>query len=362
MITTVKRGDPFPDIPHRGDLLPIGSQISTSPGGELLLLQAPRTWTLRDSMMDPYVYSFPLYLRSDLEVTLPQESVEAFRWRVRDMALGAAERSGVAMPPVHAMAVEFGAPRPLFTVGGVVSNGWDIKQLPVGTIVYSGHPDLPNLMNVWEADGTKQMKHVMGVRGERANGQPVTIHSMPGNHMGEPMPVSSDAVLNEAALRAWRVGKAYKKQQNWCSVFENCLKALGITEQSIGDTSPGHGPGDELEWEQVAALPEGSILFWSYRNHQAYSVYVRDDGARNRAKTRRVWGWNDNGENSHDRMIVAQTPEEPMAWNCPGWALSSMPANVTFRHRHEVAPTVLTEENRHTVELWNYYAIGGFPV
>jgi len=362
MITSVSRGQPFPDVAHRGDLLPIGAQISGSPHSrENYLQEAPRTWTSRGSLLDPYVYSSPLYLKDDIEVALPLESVEMFRWRLRDTALAAAERSGVSQPPVHEMAVEFGAPHPLFTVGGIVSSGWDIKGLPVGSVVYSGHPDKPDLMDVWEANGTRHPTHLMGKHGDRSNGQPVTIYSMPGMHMGEPMPVADDAMLSRAALRAWRVGKAYKHRNSWCGVFENCLFALGITHESVANSeSSAYGPGDEVDRLHSAQLPEGTILFWQYRNN-GYSVYVRDEASRNGAKTKRVWGMQDNTAHSHDRMVVAQTPEEPMAWNCPGWALAQMPDGVAYRARHSVDSVTLDRLTRQHIESWNYYAITGWP-
>lgn len=363
MITKVLRGDPFPDIPHLGDLLPVGAQVSHGPTTrDLYVQELPRTWTLRGAHLDPYVYSSPLYLRDEIEVTIPPESAEMFRWRLRDTALAAAERSGVAIPPVHEMACEFGAHDPLFLPGGVISNGWDIKALPVGTIVYQGHPDKPALLDVWEADGTKQMVHVMGPRNVRTNGQPVTIHSIPGVSQVPEFPVADDAALCRIALRAWRVGKSFKTRQSWCSVFENCLLALGITEKSVAGAGGTHfGPGDEVDRHQAARLDEGSLLFWSYRNHNAYSVYVRDDSARNIAKTRRVWGFHDTTDNSHERMVVAATPTEPMAWSAPGWAVRQMPAGTRYRRRQHEGTLVIGDDRLRVIDHWEHFSILGFP-
>jgi hypothetical protein len=192
-------------------------------------------------------------------------------------------------------------------------------------------------------------------------GQPVVIHTLPGFVDGEGEPPAATKTLAEIALKAWRVGKVYKKRQSWCSVFETTLYALGIDE-SIVTTETGEsaaGPGDELSKEQAAALPEGSLLWWAWRNGVGAAVYRRDNTARNKARTRRVWGTNDDGENSHERMIVVSTPSEGTVWNVSARALALMPDGVRFVDPRNNQVTTLDDDARRHARLgfWHSVAI-----
>jgi hypothetical protein len=287
------------------------------------------------------------------------ESVEQFRWRLRDAALGAAERAGIAIRPVIEMCAAFGAPAPLLTVGGIVSSDTDIQTLPDGTVFYTGHPDIPQSMTVYERkDGMNQM--VMGGR-DRTAGQPTTIYSIPEFRSPEISEVADDDTLTRVALRAFRVGKTYQKNNSWCSVYDNCLIGLGITDKmfvTIGATTK--GPGDTLGKDQVALMPEGTILWHPWRGGQAFAVYVRDDAARNTSKTLRLHGWNDDGANTHDSMTVVQTPEEPMAWRINGAMAHHLPDGVTIRI-HGGNRTVDADLRRHFVSYYDYQ-ITGWPL
>ena len=365
MIRTVKPGEQFPDLIHNSDLLPLGSTISVGHlTGTRYEQRAPRTWCEIDSTnrMDPYYLNGPSWLRGvpDADtVDIPLESIEAFRWRLRDAALGAAERAGIHIRPVIEMCSAFGAPTPLLTVGGIVSSDVDIRTLPDGTVFYTGHPDVPVSMSVFErAEGMTQM--VMGGR-DRAAGQPVTIYSLPDSQGPEIGEVADDESLTRVALRAYRVGKTYQKNNSWCSVFDNCLSGLGITDKmfaSIGATAK--GPGDVVDKEGASRLPEGSILWHPYRNGRAYAVYIREDGARNMSRTRRLHGFEDSGENTHGHMTVVQTPDEPMAWRINGSMAQSLPDGVTVRiHGTE---RTLNEDMRRNLVSYYDYQVTGWPL
>ena len=362
MIRTVKPGEPFPDLIHNSDLLPLGSTISVgSVTGTRYEQAAPRTWCEVGSRnrMDPYYLNGPSWLRGLPEgdtVSIPLESVEAFRWRLRDAALGAAERAGIHTRPVMEMCSAFGAPAPLITVGGVVSSDVDIRTLPDGTVFYTGHPDVPQSLSVFERkDGDNHL--LMGGR-DRTAGQPTTIYSLPGVKAPEPNEVADDDTLTRVALRAYRVGKTYQKNNSWCSVFDNCLMGLGITDKlfaTIGATSK--GPGDVVDREAAARLPEGSILWHPWRSGQAFAVYVRDDSARNLSKTRRLHGWNDSGENTHGHMTVVQTPEEPMAWRINGHMVQHLPDGVSVRI-HGTERAIDDDVRRHFISYYDYQVTG----
>ena len=312
--------------------------------------------------MDPYYLNGPSWLREvpDHEsVDIPLESVEQFRWRLRDAALGAAERSGIHIRPVIEMCSAFGATSPLFTVGGVVSSDADIRTLPDGTVFYTGHPDIPQSLSVFERkDGVTTM--LMGGR-DRTAGQPTTIYSIPEFRSPEISEVADDDTLTRIALRAYRVGKTYQKNNSWCSVFDNCLVGLGITDKiftTIGATTK--GPGDTLTKEQVARMAEGTILWWPWRSGQAFAVYIRDDSARNRSKTRRLHGWNDDGGNTHDTMTVVQTPEEPMTWRMNGVMAVHLPDGVVLRLHGQNLP--LDADLRRQLVSYYDYQIQGWPL
>lgn len=366
MIHTVKVGDQFPDVSHRSNLLPVGSRINTalSRRGESYTQEAPRVWVNghHGNMIDGYYLSIPLWV-SDLagrdEVTLPAESAAHFRWRIRDTALGAGERSGVRIHAIEAMCAEFGADVPYFKVGSIVTSKTDIKRLPTGSVVYAGHPDVPKFLNVWEIGPAASMIHLMGPCPMLDNGRPVTIHSMPGVSQVPEEEPADDEALARIALRAFRIGKTYQRKENWCSVYNNCLDGLGINDSlltTIGVTTK--GPGDTLGKEEVARMPEGTLLWHRWRTGQAFAVYVRDDGARGRSRTRRLFGEGDDGSNTHDLMTVVETPEEPLAWSVSGREARHFPEGSVLRGAEVFT---LTEDRRREIESWHHYAVVSVP-
>lgn len=364
MIRTVKPGELFPDLVHRSDLLPLGSVITVgSAHGPAYEQVAPRTWAEDGgrSPMDAYHLSNPawLYRTEGESVDLPLESVEAFRWRLRDTALGAAERHGIGNGPVIEMVAAFGAGTPRFTEGGIISSRIDIDRMPDGSVLYTGHPDKPNMMSVCEKKNGRLVL-VMGQR-DRPAGQPMTIYSLPGDTASAPEVVADDQTLTQIALRAFRVGKTYQRSNSWCSVYDNCMASLGINDKmlsAIGATT--HGPGDTVDRDQAARLPEGSILWWLWRSGQGFAVYVRDDSARNLSKTRRLHGWNDDGAHTHGHMTVVQTPDEPMAWRINGGLAAHLPDEVVLRI-NGVDQRLSADLRRHLVSYYDY-AVTRWPL
>jgi len=364
MIRAVKPGEHFPDLIHNADRLPLGSMVTIgSRSGAQFEQVAPRTWTdpSNGAGMDPYYLNTAawLYRTEGESVELPLESVEAFRWRMRDGALGCAERAGIHLDPVMRMVDAFGCGTVRFTEGGIVSSNTDIRQLPEGTVLYSGHPDVPKLMNVYEKKPSGSLALLMGTR-DRVGGVPLTIHTLPGWTPPTEEPADDDT-LTRIALRVYRVARTYQKQNSWCGTFNNCMTSIGLTDAmlaTIGATTK--GPGDTVDKEQVALLPEGTLLWWPWRSGQAYAVYVRDDSARNLSKTRRVHGWNDDGAHTHGHMRVVQTPEEPMAWQMSGVMASHLPDGVTIRISG--LDRVLDDTTRPLIQTYYDYAVRAWPI
>jgi hypothetical protein len=336
MISQVKPGEHFPDLVHNGDLLPLGSMIAVgSRSGSTFEQVAPRTWVSPSGGdgMDAYYLNTAAFLyRTEGEsVALPLESVDAFRWRMRDSALGCAERQGIGISPVIQMVEAFGCGTTRFTEGGIVSSNVDIQQLPVGTVLYAGHPDVPKLMTVYEKKANGVLARILGTR-DRAAGVPLTIHTLPGWSAPAPEVPADDETLTRMALRVFRVGRTYQKNNSWCGTFNTCMTSIGLTHQllaTIGATT--HGPGDTLDRDSTALMPEGTILWHPWRSGAAFAVYIRDDSARNLSKTRRLFGWNDDGAHTHGHMTVVQTPDEPMAWRIHGSMVPHLPDGVTVR-------------------------------
>ena len=327
MITSVKTGELFPDLAHNGDVLPEGSVISAGVNGQRFTTRAPRTWTPdhRRSTITPYLSNLMYLCEGPDEVVLPPVSASEFRWRLRDSALAAADRSGIDHNPVLALASQFGASAPLLQVGGVLSNRIDIEALPVGSVIYSGHPSMPEVLSVWTRH-EDQLRHTFGPDRQRENGQPVTIFSMPDPPTVLREPVADPVTLAKIAVQAWRLGRVFQRKYSWCNVFDQTLLTLGINDAAVSFIGESvRGPGDTLDRAQTALLPEGSLLWWSFRSGVGFSVYRRDDTAKNKSRTRRVFGWQDNGEQSHDRMTVVQTPAEPMLWSLSGYWLAALP-------------------------------------
>ena len=167
MITTVRVGSVFPDIPHNGDALPLGSVIVLDRHStERYVQEAPRTWVSGKRIIAPAYLSMPLIL-ADLagmdEVALPPESERQFLWRIRDTALATVDRNSNNMPRPADWSRSWGPRNHSSPSGGVVSNSYDLKRLPVDTVVYAGHPSVPSQLNVWtrHEDG---LRHTFGPR------------------------------------------------------------------------------------------------------------------------------------------------------------------------------------------------------
>lgn len=363
MLSIIKPGQVVPDVLHHDEALTDPKiRVGTYAGQDHIRRDAPRAWSNGGSQLDQYyLLGQPMWL-SGTEVEIGYDSAEVFRWRLRDTARGAAERSGVSQRYVLDMCTAFGAGAPLLYVGGLVSSVEDMKHLPDGSVLYNGHPDQPKFLSVYEwAEG--ELHHLLGPEG-RPQGVPMTIHTMPGMEDAKPdMTPADDITLSRIALRAWRVGKTYKNRHGWCGVFENCLAALGINHDTVSAAGTTQGPGDELRDEQITRMPEGTLLWHSFRGGDGMAVYIRDDSARNMLKTRRLWGYNDNERNSNEIMTILSTPEEPMVgFNVAGVALRTMPEGTVYHRVGYDAIRTRGQDHQFGIEAWATYAITHFPI
>lgn len=83
---------------------------------------------------------------------------------------------------------------------------------------------------------------------------------------------------------AWKVTRNVKSSTGWCGVLEDVVKRAGVTADIESmDSVP-------LTAEQIAELPEGTVLKYAAAGQSRSVLYVRDDSADNPAKTRRIGG------------------------------------------------------------------------
>lgn len=367
MFTTATVGQRIPDVPHLTPLLPVGTQVNTHRnGGTRFALVAPRTWDMNGGPADPYYMNQKLFLTRlgdglD-ELTIPKDSARRFRWRLRDTALGAADRSGVHMGPVLNLCAAIGATEPLFEEGGVLTNRTDLDALPEGTVYYQGHPDKPEWLNVWEVDQHGTHHQIMG-RGSHREGCIRTIHTLPNYTPIAPEAPAEEAVIADISARAWREGKKWQTTAGWCGVFNQCLDSLAINEEDVRDMGAlPFRAGDQVDRDRAARVPEGSLLFWRWRNDAGFAVYQRDDTmTRVTARTRRIWGYGDDNENSHGHMTVAQVPGEEMAMEVRGSILQQMPEGVEF-HRSGYTATHRVGDDDYRIDTWGNYIVTGWPL
>jgi len=361
MHTLIKPGQVLPDPLHHDPTIPVKAGVGVYAGHPSYTKLAPRAWGDENHWIDPHhMIATPMYLTGREEVEVALDSAEVFTWRLRDTALAAAERNGVSQRVVHEMCVAFGATEPLLYPGGLVSNMRDIATLPAGAVLYAGHPETPRTLNVYEWDG-ECLQHLLGQYTRRPEGMPLTIRTLPDAQRPVTEP-ADDLTLSRIALRAWRVGKTYQKRQGWCSVFNYCLTALGIDDQSVHDAGEIRGPGDVVESRaSIASLPEGTLLFHRFRSSGALMVFIRDNSVHNEARTRRLWGHHDNGRNSHDTMTVAATPEEPIVGiGVSGAELTTMPAGTQYRRTGY--DTTHTIGDGCSINDWSSYTVIHFPI
>jgi hypothetical protein len=366
-ITAVRPNERIPDVPHLTPILPINTRVSNSRGGgTVFTLVAPRTWEQGSGApADPYYMNQSLYVRRigdglD-ELTIPKDSARRYLWRLRDTALGAADRSGVNMRPVLDLCTAIGATEPLFEENGVVVNNTDIAALPEGTVYYQGHPDKPEWMIVWEVGPGGHHHQVMG-RASKREGGIRTIHTLPGFVAPAPEPPAEEAVLNSIAAKAWREGKRISHNSGWCGVYGQCLDSLMINETDIRNMGVlPFSNGDQVDRDNAARVPEGSLLYWAWRDGAGFGVYQRDDSmTRVAARTRRIWGVAGDTDNSHGHMIVARVADGEMSMAVRGDILQAMPEGVTYHRNGYTTPHVIGEGSG--IDTWGHYVVTGWPL
>jgi hypothetical protein len=368
MIRSFKVGDRFPDLLHHDPWLPVGAQVALN---NSLVYQriAPGVWQEdRGEFLGSYMVQQAYWLRhlpdGQEQVELPGESMDSFRWRIRDSALASAERSGVGIRPVEDLCRDLGAETPRLTLGGRVSSNHDAVQLPQGTLLTIGDPSCPKRFGVLQVR-ERRLERVFGNTDHHAGG-PMTIYSCPVELpvIGQEREATTEE-LASIALRAWRLGRIVKRRVSWCSAFEATMTALGIDDAAIAPTGETvRIVGDEVNRQQAAALPEGTLLYHRWRSYTRSALWRRDDSYRRSAsRTRLLWASREGTGPSHDTMTIAWLPGDPMRLIVHGSELRAMPDGVTFQVNTvtEGQPQTLNHQTRAELQHWIGYVLTDWP-
>lgn len=257
------------------------------------------------------VVSYPVGTRIEQR---PPESLEHYKWRFRQYALACANQHGVSYHASRDVLDALGTgPRDLPMGKGLLSTDTQTWQnLPEGSMVFAGKPEMPGSFTVFEKSGSRWLA-VLG-SGSLPNG-PVTIYRVGAENPAEPpwlVSTDLDAAAEAdkiAAFKAdvWRQGWQLKRTQSWCSTYEAVLREFGITRASMNHTSMnGIRVGDRVSPDQAAALPYGSVFKWqSSTDGNTFGLYVRARNADNIAGTLKVGGTEQCSErNYHSSMQV----------------------------------------------------------
>lgn len=368
--TTVKTGDLIPDFLHNHRLVPPGTKVHR--GGYRYTCEAPGVFAPADrnsAGWDNYLWTYQFNLSQLPEgieqLSLPDYDEDTLMWRIRDAALSAAERSSVRIEPVLTMLGQIGSTAPRFRLGEVISNSTDLKNLPDKAVLYSGDPSKAKLFTVY------RMRHgeptpILGQMTRRTGGQPVVLYEARGIDAAPSEPAAADKVaVARLAMKAWRIGKRFKLNQNWCGVFEETLGMLGIDEQVAqvaGETT--RSAGEIVTKEQAFMLPVGTLLAWRWERgySNAFALYRRiSEATRNVSGTRRFFGHNDGDErNNHEQMQIVKMPGDEMRWPVPGGVINACPPGTRYHHTHHPDDVRVKVEGAQ-VENWNQFVIVGWP-
>ena len=239
-----------------------------------------------------------------------EETLEEFKARFRTTVYAAQQSAGVNRTPVTNALRKLGVETTPTVAPGMpvtIADARLVGELPVGTVL------------TWGQDPTKFREYAL--YGKTHNGDMVKMLGgadpdyytvlraiiVPGVEAVERTPCSESEhqQIREFMARAWEVGVQAKESQGWCGEYERAMERCGI------NASVAHEPSRGQTAEQVAALPEGTILRVCLGATSSV-LYIRDDSADNPAKTRRLGG-SLAGSWAQWGMIPVNEPEQTMS-------------------------------------------------
>lgn len=266
----------------------------------------------------------------------PPPTLHQFKWRFRDNALDGMHAHGVrtevVMEGLRALDVADAAQFPP-GVGLVIENPVDRDSLPEGTVILVGTPDVLDSFGVYLRQGHGWTK-LVGERRYIGDHGPVRVALVGGEEVHQDWIDAigeGTAEVDNFKAQAWLVCSKIARAQSWCSTFNSIMNRVGVNETCLDHmTHAGHAVGDEVNPEEAARLPVGTVLRRVREDGQTW--YIRTADATNRARTRRVMAW---GEGAHGhfspRMTVVAFPHgRRMLCHIPTEAFPHLPAGTKF--------------------------------
>lgn len=317
---------------HLVDLLPVGSVMRYSSTD--YVLTADRLWEnmsrpdLRHNNSDFNLHratlrSFPNGMGY---IELRQETVGQYKWRFREHALASAVQHGVSYTESERALRDMGAGPDAFPFGAgmMIKNPQTAsRDVPNGTIMYAGRPDVTRGYVVWERRAGRWVR-LLGepVRSPGEARSTYTIASINGDTTPPEWLRSEGTEEDEKAITefkavAWRRGWQLKREQSWCGTYESVMSAFGLSRDVLRSVN-GIPNGGRVSAEAASALPVGTLLGWvSENNPEDRVLMIRTNAVSNVARTMKIGGTPESsGRNYHSSMQVVSLPavDERTGW------------------------------------------------
>lgn len=283
-------------------IVPVGTVLRERNAAGVWTKEGDNAWRHRNggmyrdhdfSMNYNVIESFPDGM---VEFTRPLMTLEQVKWEYRTGALAAASAHGVSIGAVETSLSRMGAGAS--DVQSLLGHGVQIdpqtrRNLPEGTVIFSGDPKVPDFLSVNVLKGGRWVR-VLG-EANLDDTAPQTIESINGDSTSPEWLTKVGTEEDQQAIAefkatAWRVGWELKQQMGWCGTYEDISRGLGVSEDAPAlARNGGYVPGTRIRFDNANTLPEGSLLFWQHRtDHTQWALFQRTNDAANQAGTRRL--------------------------------------------------------------------------
>jgi len=226
-----------------------------------------------------------------------------WQWQFRDYMFAAQEMHGVSHAVVARAMDDLGFTPDLFPMGPdvLVESRNEQDRLPEGTILVCGDTSDLGRSGVFVRRSGMWASAGLGLLREPRRGYRSVVEAVPGVEttpdwwLAEGTEEDVEAII-DLKRRAYGIAMKAKSSQQWCSTLETCIARVGLTPEVLNQRRLGeYRVGQTVNPEQARRLPVGTVLRWRSQENRETRVqfYIRDNGAVNSARTRRVCGYRD---------------------------------------------------------------------